>query len=403
MEFTRSLVILAALCGLVPVPAAFADSAVTAFAFLSGTQGNQTDSRNDSNDFSVDGPGTSLTSAAVGNSGSAQAGLANAWAFAAEGTLQATVSADAAVWGTHYSAINTLATAQASWSDVLTVGAGPALAGRPGTVVALLEISGDFGGGIGRYGPLDDPSADTLVRVQGTGLAAGDISTWPSILAGSCQGWQLCGREYAGYWVGFNGGAGGYGQERRSNIPATVEVRIPVVFGAPGNLSYTLGLEARPRATTGGTGAGTSANSGADYGGAVRWAGITGVLDEGGAAVTAYTVAAESGYDYRQAGVTAVPDRPAAAAAIRSVQPNPFNPLTTVHFGVERDGPVSLAVYSVRGERVRTLVAGVLPAGSHAVDWDGRDESGRRAAGGVYIVRIEADGRADERKVALLK
>ncbi|MBD3222638.1 hypothetical protein GF314_15495, partial [bacterium] len=46
----------------------------------------------------------------------------------------------------------------------------------------------------------------------------------------------------------------------------------------------------------------------------------------------------------------------------------------------------------VRGRRVRSLLRGEIPAGSHTVRWNGRDQEGRRVASGQYLARLEVHG-----------
>lgn len=87
---------------------------------------------------------------------------------------------------------------------------------------------------------------------------------------------------------------------------------------------------------------------------------------------------------------TAGPDLPAPDRDfLAPCAPNPFNPRTTIRFGVAATGPAQLAVYDVAGRRVRVLLeAPALPAGRHQVVWDGRDDSGRDQASGVYLARL---------------
>ncbi|MCB1181957.1 hypothetical protein KDM41_00850 [bacterium] len=97
-------------------------------------------------------------------------------------------------------------------------------------------------------------------------------------------------------------------------------------------------------------------------------------------------------------------DVPGAGAGIAAVSPNPFNPRTTIRFATDRDGPVRVAVYDLRGHLVRTLVDAHLAAGrDHEVVWQGDTDDGRRAGSGVYYVQFVADGRRDGRKVVLVK
>ena len=86
--------------------------------------------------------------------------------------------------------------------------------------------------------------------------------------------------------------------------------------------------------------------------------------------------------------------------------PNPFNPSTTIRFTVPEGAgntPVSLVVYDLRGQIVRTLVEGVRNPGEHVVYWEGEDDSGRSVSSGIYFYRLRADGQALTRKMVLLK
>jgi hypothetical protein len=83
--------------------------------------------------------------------------------------------------------------------------------------------------------------------------------------------------------------------------------------------------------------------------------------------------------------------------------PNPFNPQTMIRFAVPSSQPVKLAIYDVRGQRVRTLVDDVVAAGRHEVVWQGRDDGGRQVASGTYFYRLQTDGGQQVRKMLLVK
>lgn len=87
--------------------------------------------------------------------------------------------------------------------------------------------------------------------------------------------------------------------------------------------------------------------------------------------------------------------------------PNPFNPTTTIRFDLPPfDGAPAqceLAVYNLRGQKVRTLMQGALQAGPHQVLWDGRDEAGRTVSSGVYFYRLTAGGFTQARKMVLTR
>jgi hypothetical protein len=88
---------------------------------------------------------------------------------------------------------------------------------------------------------------------------------------------------------------------------------------------------------------------------------------------------------------------------LKGVSPNPFNPVTTVTYEVPTDASIRLAIYSVTGRLVRTLVDGEVGAGHRTVVWDGRDDRGREVGSGVYFCRMEAAGFDDTAKMVLMK
>ena len=83
--------------------------------------------------------------------------------------------------------------------------------------------------------------------------------------------------------------------------------------------------------------------------------------------------------------------------------PNPFNPQTTIAFTLRDRGPVSLKVYDVSGQLVRTLADEELAAGSHSRVWDGHDGSGKSVASGVYFYKLVTNDFSQTRKMVLLK
>jgi hypothetical protein len=82
--------------------------------------------------------------------------------------------------------------------------------------------------------------------------------------------------------------------------------------------------------------------------------------------------------------------------------PSPFDPSTTIRYELPVPALVDLAVYDVRGRRVRSFQTAATPAGPHVIRWDGRDGSGSRVSAGVYFVRLTGDGDSRTRKVVLL-
>ena len=116
--------------------------------------------------------------------------------------------------------------------------------------------------------------------------------------------------------------------------------------------------------------------------------------------LTAYPPATEPG--------TAVVEEQAAAVPPSFVlgqnYPNPANNGTVIRFGLDHDEHVNLSLYNLAGQKVATLVHGPRTAGTYAVHWDGRDDSKRALASGVYLYRLHAGaGQVDSRKLLLLR
>ena len=87
-----------------------------------------------------------------------------------------------------------------------------------------------------------------------------------------------------------------------------------------------------------------------------------------------------------------------------TIAPNPARGLARLRVALAREGEVRFAVHDVAGRRVRDLAMGRMPAGSHHVEWDGRDGGGRQVGAGLYLVSMEVDGRRLEvRRLTVLR
>jgi len=100
-------------------------------------------------------------------------------------------------------------------------------------------------------------------------------------------------------------------------------------------------------------------------------------------------------------------DAPPVAAPQRAVlspnHPNPFNPRTTIRFGLPHDGEITLAIYDLRGRMVRTLFEGFHGRGTFRVVWDGRDDRGRPVVSGSYLCRLKTGKETLSRKMTLVR
>jgi hypothetical protein len=83
--------------------------------------------------------------------------------------------------------------------------------------------------------------------------------------------------------------------------------------------------------------------------------------------------------------------------------PNPFNPETRIAFQLPVREYTRLEIYNVLGQRIRTLVQEELAAGLHEKIWDGLNDRGEQAAGGIYFYRLQAGGCHDYRQMLLMR
>ena len=83
--------------------------------------------------------------------------------------------------------------------------------------------------------------------------------------------------------------------------------------------------------------------------------------------------------------------------------PNPFNPSTTIKLELAEGGEVSLAIYNIKGQKVKTLLECTTVPGTFDCQWDGKDESGKSVSSGQYIVKLQQKGKETAKKIMLLK
>jgi len=88
--------------------------------------------------------------------------------------------------------------------------------------------------------------------------------------------------------------------------------------------------------------------------------------------------------------------------------PNPFNPETWIPFELAQGAPVTISIYDVQGQLIRTIVlgnknAGVYVTRDRAAYWDGRDRLGQKVSSGLYYYTLESGGFSATKKMAILK
>jgi len=83
--------------------------------------------------------------------------------------------------------------------------------------------------------------------------------------------------------------------------------------------------------------------------------------------------------------------------------PNPFNPITTIHYSIANEGNVELEVYNIKGQKVKTLINEMKEPGHYQAIWDGTDNNKKQVASGVYLYRLSIGKKTLNKKMLLLK
>ena len=83
--------------------------------------------------------------------------------------------------------------------------------------------------------------------------------------------------------------------------------------------------------------------------------------------------------------------------------PNPFNPSTTIELKLNVQSDFTLTIFDVLGRKVRAFDYQRVPAGTHKMEWDGKDDRGRQSASGVYLYCVQAGQKVETQRMLLLK
>jgi len=112
------------------------------------------------------------------------------------------------------------------------------------------------------------------------------------------------------------------------------------------------------------------------------------------------------GYD--KAGETGVAGTPRSTltvprSSLGKCYPNPFRQITTIKYQISESARVSLRVYNIAGQLVKTLVDEEKLEGNYSVVWDGKDQSGKEVSSGIYFYQLKMGEYSEVKKMLLLK
>ncbi|MFA7057756.1 MAG: choice-of-anchor J domain-containing protein, partial [Candidatus Cloacimonadales bacterium] len=89
--------------------------------------------------------------------------------------------------------------------------------------------------------------------------------------------------------------------------------------------------------------------------------------------------------------------------ALSQNYPNPFNPETSISFSMQDAGKVSLDIYNIKGQKVKTLLNDHREAGTHNIVWNGTDDNNKNVSSGIYFYRMKNGKFSSTKKMILMK
>jgi len=98
-------------------------------------------------------------------------------------------------------------------------------------------------------------------------------------------------------------------------------------------------------------------------------------------------------------GIPSIPQ----VTELKSIYPNPFNPSTTISYGLAEAADVKVQIFNSRGQLVRSISEGQRNAGNYNLIWNGTDNNGQSQPTGVYFVRLHAGKKVFNSKAVLMK
>lgn len=125
-----------------------------------------------------------------------------------------------------------------------------------------------------------------------------------------------------------------------------------------------------------------------------------------------YTVGISAVYDWGESEIlyaqftyegTSADEPIASVTKLHRNYPNPFNPDTNIAFSLKTDGFVTIEIFNIRGEKVRSLVSEEYSAGDHTIVWDGKNDNENTVTTGIYYCKMKMDAGVYMQKMLMLK
>ncbi len=102
-------------------------------------------------------------------------------------------------------------------------------------------------------------------------------------------------------------------------------------------------------------------------------------------------------------GINDVLDNLPTTFTVLPAHPNPFNPTTTITYGLENNSKVEIRIYDISGKLITTLLNTEQTQGWHSIEWNGTDSNLNQVPAGIYLSRITSDNTTKTAKLLLLR
>ncbi|MEA2095505.1 MAG: T9SS type A sorting domain-containing protein, partial [Candidatus Cloacimonadota bacterium] len=177
---------------------------------------------------------------------------------------------------------------------------------------------------------------------------------------------------------------GNYAPEFEGMLPVNISLgnKLEILSNVPGNRHAKLHFVFMDDANYG-SAAGQTVNGGTFTSSALRYAAIDINFEE--------SVSSDD--------ITVIP----TADLLAQNYPNPFNPITTISYNMIEAGDVSIEVFNIKGQKVKTLINEQTEAGDHTIVWDGTDNNSQQVSSGMYFYKMKSSNYTSTKKMILMK
>ncbi|MBP7310557.1 MAG: T9SS type A sorting domain-containing protein, partial [Candidatus Cloacimonetes bacterium] len=83
--------------------------------------------------------------------------------------------------------------------------------------------------------------------------------------------------------------------------------------------------------------------------------------------------------------------------------PNPFKGITNISWILEKDEPISVDIYNLKGQKVKSFYNGLGKKGRQVLSWDAKDNNGQSVASGIYFYRLNTPEGSKVQKMMVMR